>query len=143
MNHYRQGRFIQAEQELRNSDAIFKQSYEEGHPIIAKNRDVLALVLLARGNVEEALQLSKGAVDAMLVSEPAGIDILDLDAALDRLAQQDARKARLIELTYFAGLNAEEASAVMEISTAAVNRDLKLARAWLQRELAGIARREQ
>ena len=143
MNHYRQGRFAQAEQELRDSDSIFRQSYAEGHPIIAKNRDVLALVLLARGNVEEALQLSKGAVDAMLVSEPAGIDILDLDAALDRLAQQDARKARLIELTYFAGLNAEEASAVMEISTATVNRDLKLARAWLQREWAGIARREQ
>ena len=64
MNHYRQGRFIQAEQELRNSDAIFKQSYAEGHPIIAKNRDVLALVLLARGKVDEALQLSKEAVDA-------------------------------------------------------------------------------
>jgi len=89
-----------------------------------------------RGSGAEKVELD----DAMLVSEPAGIDVLDLDTALNRLAQQDARKARLIELTYFAGLNAEEASAVMEISTATVNRDLKLARAWLQRELAGIGR---
>jgi len=79
--------------------------------------------------------------DVELAAEPigpvVGIDLLDMDAALTRLAQQDERKARLIELTYFGGMTAEEAAAVMEISTATVNRELKLARAWLQRALAG------
>jgi RNA polymerase sigma factor (sigma-70 family) len=63
-----------------------------------------------------------------------------MDSALTRLAQQDQRKARLIELTYFGGMNAEESAAVLEISTATVNRDLKLARAWLQRELKAAGR---
>jgi len=80
--------------------------------------------------------------DAILISQPVGIDVLDLDAALTRLGKQDQRKARLIELTYFGGMSAEEAAAVLEISTATVNRDLKLARAWLQRELTGITRKD-
>jgi RNA polymerase sigma factor (TIGR02999 family) len=79
--------------------------------------------------------------DAILISQPVGIDVLDLDAALIRLGKQDQRKARLIELTYFGGMSGEEAAAVLKISTATVNRDLKLARAWLQRELAGITRK--
>jgi RNA polymerase sigma factor (TIGR02999 family) len=80
--------------------------------------------------------------DAILISQPVGIDVLDLDAALTRLGKQDQRKARLIELTYFGGMSAEEAAAVLEISTATVNRDLKLARAWLQHELTGITRKD-
>ena len=80
--------------------------------------------------------------DAILISQPVGIEVLDLDAALTRLSQQDQRKARLIELTYFGGMSAEEAAAVLEISTATVNRALKLARAWLQRELTGITRKD-
>jgi RNA polymerase sigma factor (TIGR02999 family) len=80
--------------------------------------------------------------EAILISQPVGVDVLDLDAALTRLSEQDQRKARLIELTYFGGMNAEEAAAALEISTATVNRDLKLARAWLQRELTGITRKD-
>lgn len=75
--------------------------------------------------------------DAMLSQQPMSLDILALDDALLRLSQQDARKGRLIELSYFGGLNCEEAAAVLEVSTATVNRDLKLARAWLQQELNG------
>jgi RNA polymerase sigma factor (TIGR02999 family) len=86
---------------------------------------------LKRGSGAEKLALE----DLALTSEPAGIDILDLDVALNELSLQDMRKARLIELTYFGGMNAEEAAALLEISTATVNRDLKLARAWLQRAL--------
>lgn len=80
--------------------------------------------------------------EALLVLEPAGIDILDLDTALDWLAEQDPRKARLIELTFFGGMNAEEAAATLDISTATVNRDLKIARAWLQRRLTSVSRKK-
>jgi RNA polymerase sigma factor (TIGR02999 family) len=73
--------------------------------------------------------------DALLAAQPEGTDFLDLDAALTRLSEQDPRKARLIELFYFGGLKCEEAAVVLEVSTATVNRDLKLAKAWLRQEL--------
>ncbi len=77
--------------------------------------------------------------DTLLATQPEGTDFLDLDAALTRLSEQDPRKARLIELFYFGGLKCEEAAVVLEISTATVNRDLKLAKAWLRQELSSAS----
>jgi RNA polymerase sigma factor (TIGR02999 family) len=73
--------------------------------------------------------------DALLVEQAANPELLDLDAALTRLSQQDSRKGRLIELLYFGGLTCEECAKILEVSTATVNRDLKLAKAWLLEEL--------
>jgi RNA polymerase sigma factor (TIGR02999 family) len=61
--------------------------------------------------------------------------ILELDDALLALAQIDARKAQMVELHYFGGLEYEEMAETLEISTTTVKRDLKVARAWLLREL--------
>jgi DNA-directed RNA polymerase specialized sigma24 family protein len=72
-----------------------------------------------RGSGADRVELD----DVLLVSNVASVDVLDLDVALTRLAQQDERKARLIELTYFGGMRAEEAATVLEISTATVNRE--------------------
>jgi len=69
-----------------------------------------------------------------LWTDPA--EILDLNQALDRLALQDDRKAKLMEMHYFGGMNCDEVAAVLTVSVATVNRDLKLARAWLRRELS-------
>jgi RNA polymerase sigma factor (TIGR02999 family) len=62
-------------------------------------------------------------------------DLLALDDALTRLAGKDARKAKLVELRYFAGLTLDEAAAVLGISPATADRDWAFARAWLHREL--------
>jgi len=62
-------------------------------------------------------------------------DLLDLDEALERLSSLDPRKAQIVELLYFGGLSYDEAATVLEISPATVHRDLRLARAWLFREL--------
>ncbi|MBK6423240.1 MAG: sigma-70 family RNA polymerase sigma factor [Gemmatimonadetes bacterium] len=62
-------------------------------------------------------------------------DLVDLDEALGRLSALDQRKAQIIDLLYFGGLSYDEAAAVLEISPATVHRDLRLARAWLYREL--------
>ncbi|TVQ49477.1 MAG: sigma-70 family RNA polymerase sigma factor [Gammaproteobacteria bacterium] len=67
----------------------------------------------------------------------ADLDLLDLDRALEALAQQDSRKARIIELHVFAGLGYEEMAQLLEVSAATVKRDLRFARAWLTRELNG------
>jgi RNA polymerase sigma-70 factor, ECF subfamily len=64
-------------------------------------------------------------------------EFLALDEALERLSALDHRKARIVELLYFGGLNYEETAALLGISSATVHRDLRLARAWLFRELSG------
>jgi DNA-directed RNA polymerase specialized sigma24 family protein len=47
----------------------------------------------------------------------------------------DPRKSRVVELRYFGGLSIEETAQVLSISTITVNRDWRLARAWLSREM--------
>jgi RNA polymerase sigma factor (TIGR02999 family) len=64
-------------------------------------------------------------------------DLLALDAALSRLAQQDAEKATLVELRYYAGLTVDETAAVLGVSPRTVDRHWTYARAWLCREMAG------
>ncbi len=79
-------------------------------------------------------------VSLSLVEAPSGgrdLDLLALEAALDRLAELDPRKARVVELRFFGGLTMEEIAAVLEISRATVERDWSFARAWLYDALEG------
>ncbi len=63
------------------------------------------------------------------------VDVLALDAALDKLAALDPQQARIVELRYFGGLTVEEAADALEISPATVKRHWTIARAWLKKEL--------
>lgn len=65
-----------------------------------------------------------------------GLDLEALDEALTRLAELDARQARIVELRFFAGLDVEETAAVVGVSPATVKRDWQFAKAWLKRELS-------
>lgn len=69
-------------------------------------------------------------------------ELLALSEALDRLADFDARKARLIELRYFGGLEQAELATLLDLSTRTVQRELRLAQAWLYRELNRETQRE-
>ena len=73
-------------------------------------------------------------LDAVVAPEPK-MDLLALDAALDRLAERDPQKARLVELRYFAGLTGNQAAAVLGISPSSADRQWTFTRAWLRREL--------
>jgi len=64
------------------------------------------------------------------------LDILILDAALEKLAAQDARAERVVELRIFTGLTNRECALVLGVSLRTVEADWKLARMWLGRELA-------
>ncbi|ANB19579.1 ECF-type sigma factor [Dokdonella koreensis] len=66
----------------------------------------------------------------------AQADLIGLDAVLDRLAQLSPRQARVVDLKFFAGLELEEIAEVLAIARPTVVRDWRMARAWLQRELA-------
>lgn len=81
--------------------------------------------------------------DALVVSlddESATVDgfaadVLDLDRALEHLAERDARHARVVECRFFAGLSVQETAAALGISTSTVKSDWALARAWLYKVL--------
>jgi RNA polymerase sigma-70 factor (ECF subfamily) len=62
--------------------------------------------------------------------------MVQLDDALNELEKRDERKARLIELRYFSGLTAQESAALLAIEVGDVRRELRVAQAWLKRELA-------
>jgi RNA polymerase sigma factor (TIGR02999 family) len=64
------------------------------------------------------------------------VDVLALDEALERLAVFDERKAKIIELHHFGGLSYDEVADVLDISAATVHRELRMARAWLFKELS-------
>jgi RNA polymerase sigma factor (sigma-70 family) len=65
----------------------------------------------------------------------AAEDLEALDAALDKLAQKDPRKAELVKLRYFAGLTQEQAAEALGIGVSTADRDWSYARAWLFREM--------
>ena len=76
--------------------------------------------------------------EQLLLIEGSGrgdVDVLALDAALERLAALDERQAKVVELRYFGGLTVEETAEALGISPATVKRHWTLARAWLKREL--------
>jgi len=75
--------------------------------------------------------------EALIVSNEIDPAVVRMDEALTRLAEFDARKARIVEMRYFGGLNAGEIAAVLGVSPQTVNRDWGLARAWLAREMLG------
>ncbi len=62
--------------------------------------------------------------------------LLDLDLALERLAELDARSAEVVELRYFGGLTESEIADALGVSTATVKRDWEFARAWLLKQLS-------
>ena len=73
--------------------------------------------------------------EAAIVSPEQSQAIVDLHEALERLGKLDSRKARVVELKYFGGLNHDEIAEVMKISTVTVRRDWVFAKAWLYDEL--------
>jgi RNA polymerase sigma factor (TIGR02999 family) len=63
--------------------------------------------------------------------------VVSLDDALADLEKQDPEKARILELKYFGGLTAEDSAALLGVPVHKVNRQIRLAQAWLRREIKG------
>ena len=85
-----------------------------------------------RGGVE---QQRLSITNAEKVSTKPDLDVLALSEALDELAAMDSQQSRIVELKFFGGLSIEETAEVMGLGHATVERDWKLARAWLRRKL--------
>jgi len=88
-----------------------------------------------RGGGARALTLSDADAVAASGGREDDVEVLALDAALERLAMLDPVQARLVELRYFVGFTLDETAAVMGVSPATVSREWSVARRWLRREL--------
>jgi RNA polymerase sigma factor (TIGR02999 family) len=75
--------------------------------------------------------------EALVVSDKADPALVRMDDALTQLASFDPRKARIVEMRYFGGLNANDIASVLGVSPQTVNRDWSLAKSWLAREMMG------
>src|SRR5438067_9001250 len=73
--------------------------------------------------------------EAALVSPEESREIVDLHEALEQLSAFDSRKAQVVELKYFGGLNYDEIAEVLKISRITVRRDWEFAKVWLYTEL--------
>jgi RNA polymerase sigma-70 factor, ECF subfamily len=79
--------------------------------------------------------------EAALVSPEESKEIVDLHEALERLATLDSRKAQVVELKYFGGLNYDEIAEVLNVSAVTARRDWRFAKAWLYTELHNVDNR--
>jgi len=99
-------------------------------------------ILVDYARAQHAEKRGSGAIkleldEALAVPQDAGLDVVELSDALERLAGYDPRLSRIVELRFFAGLSIEETAEVTGLSPATVKREWVSARAWLFRELRG------
>ena len=87
--------------------------------------------VLKRGGEAPHLELQ----EALTVAGEPGAELVAIDYALNALAAIDARKSWVVELRFFGGLNVQETAEVLKVSVETVQRDWKLAKSWLRREL--------
>ena len=91
----------------------------------------------ARGRIKRDGGVRVELIDGMQSpGSDAPIDMLVLSDSIDRLAAQDDRKAQIIELHFFGGLTCEETAEALGVSVTTIERELRIARAWLRRELS-------
>ena len=99
-------------------------------------RRILVDAARARGSQRRGGDLHRATLDeALMISGHPDPDLVALDEALAALAAVDPRKAQVVELRFFGGLDEQEIAQVLDISVDTVQRDWKTARAWLYGQL--------
>jgi RNA polymerase sigma-70 factor, ECF subfamily len=108
----------------------------------AISAQVMRRILLERARRSKAAKRGGDAAridldEAPDVASVRAREVIALDDALNAMATIDPRKARVVEMRFFAGLSVEETAEVLKVSVDTVVRDWKLARAWLRAEMGG------
>lgn len=85
-----------------------------------------------RGGSHQKISLD----EALVMSEEKSGELIELDAALDHLAEVDSQQARIVELHFFGGLAMNEIAQVLGCEESAVRQEWRMAKAWLHRTLA-------
>lgn len=114
------------------------QSRKHFYALIAKRmRQVLieharARLAAKRGGGAEHVEVDENIPLTTEMSE----ELVMLDEALDKLAQIDDRKAKIVEYRYFGGFTNEEVADLLDVAPTTVDREWRLARSWLKREMS-------
>jgi RNA polymerase sigma factor (TIGR02999 family) len=141
-DHTLQTRALVHEAYLRLVDADI--SFQDRAHFMAVAARTMRRVLVDHARARRRDKRGGGAVriDLDKVSLPApdgNLDLLDLHDALERLDAFDARKSAIVELYFFGGLSYDETAEAMGVAAATVDRELRLAKAWLKVELGQAA----
>ena len=124
---------------LRLADQTNPQWQNRAHFLAVAAR-AMRQILVSYARSQQSQKRGGGALkveldEAALVSPEQSREIVDLHEALERLAMLDSRKAQVVELKYFGGLNYDEMAKVLKISRVTVRRDWEFAKVWLYTEL--------
>jgi RNA polymerase sigma factor (TIGR02999 family) len=126
-------RLVGAESDWRDSAHFFGAAARAMRQILVDH--VRRRRAVKRGAAQQRVTLS-GLEDGTDADGTALERVLDVDAALTRLELAHPRKARVVELRFFAGLGVHEVATALGVSRQTVQLDWEFARAWLHRELA-------
>ena len=86
-----------------------------------------------RGGGAEHVELE----EAVILTKEKSAELIALDEALNKLAEFDKTKSRIVELLYFGGMTIDETTEVLGIAPSTVSAHWKVARAWLGKEIRG------
>ena len=127
---------------LRMSEQLRASFRDRGH-FLAVATTLMRRVLVDHARARLAGKRAHERVSLTTMEEirapEAAFEVLDLDRALDRLAAEYPRPARVVELRYFGGLELQEIAPLLAISGRTVKRDWAFGRAWIIRELALVS----
>ena len=137
-NHSLQTTALVHEAYFRLVDLDRVQWQDRAH-FFAMSARLMRQILVDHARTRQAQKRGGDRVDATLDDDiPAaerGTDLVALDDALQALASFDARKSRVVELRFFAGLTVEETASALDVSAETVARDWRFAKVWLLREM--------
>jgi RNA polymerase sigma factor (TIGR02999 family) len=117
-----------------------KAAWEDRRHFYTFSAKVMRMILIDHARQGQA-QMRGGDLQRVPLSDDlpwiniGSAQLLDLNRALDELAQLDAGKVQLVELRYFLGCTAEETAALVGSSKATVDRELKFIRSWLYQRI--------
>ena len=124
--------------------AVPESHWQDRSHFVAVAARAMRRILVDHARGRKALKRGSGEVRVPIedvdvaAGDPADIDLVLLDEALEALAAIDERQARIVELRFFGGLTVDETAALIGASSRTVKREWQMARAWLRRELARL-----
>ncbi len=128
---------------LRLADQTNPQWQDRAHFFAVAAR-AMRQILVSYARSQQSQKRGGGALkveldEAALVSPEQSKEIVELHEALEQLSTLDSRKAQIVELKYFGGLNYDEIAEVLKISRITARRDWEFAKVWLYTELRSDA----
>lgn len=140
VGHTLQTRALVHEVYLRLIDADL--SFQDRAHFMAVAAQTTRRVLVDHARARQRQKRGSGAAhvdvaDVAIAADVPSLDVLALHEALERLACFDRRKADVVELHFFGGLSYEETATALGVSATTVDRELRLAKAWLRQDMQG------